>query len=66
MPTVKKDNKLKKKESEDMRTRKAKATDLTWEEKNPAVYGKTLSINEDLLKELKAETATKKKKETEK
>lgn len=49
-----------------MRTRKAKATDLTWEEKNPAVYGKTLSINEDLLKELKAETATKKKKETEK
>ncbi|MDI6760260.1 MAG: hypothetical protein QMD05_05500 [Candidatus Brocadiaceae bacterium] len=43
-----------------MRIRKAKATDLTWEEKNPAVYGKLLTINEDFFKKLKLEEPTKK------
>lgn len=45
-----------------MRIRKAKATDLTWEEKNPAVYGRTLSINEDFLQKLKAEKSKETKK----
>lgn len=43
-----------------MRIRKAKAIDLTWEEKNPAVYGKMLSISEDFLKKLKEKSTIKK------